>query len=295
MSLAVVQARFREMDLRRIDPEHEVGRLREFLSESDPHDYLLEDIDEWIREGRLWAGVEGGSWVAFGRLHDLGRGEGWVSGLRVQLSRRGQGLGGKFLTGLLSDARSIGLTELRAVIEDGNLSSRRLFARLGFRPIFEMALRRAKAGPIGAGPLRPALAGEGLDGPIGWLPSRTGRVDLLPGTDGGRFGRWDPHILDRWIKEGKLYLGRELAAAVQVDWLREPRTMWVNPLQGEPGSLIPAIASLAKTLGKDEWQAYLPSTGDLRRVYANLGLSPHPHWGDRIHLYERIEGRPSPH
>jgi len=281
------------MDLRRIDPEHQVGLLREFLSESDPHDYLIEDIDEWIREGRLWAGVEGGSWVAFGRLHDLGHGEGWVSGLRVQLSRRGQGLGGKFLTGLLSDARSIGLTELRAVIEDGNRASRGLFARLGFRPIFEMTLRRAKAGPIGAEPLRPARAGEVLVGPIGWLPSRTGRVDLLPGTDGGRFGRWDPHILDRWIQEGKLYRGHGLAAAVQVDWLREPRTMWVNPLQGEPASLIPAIASLAKTLGQEEWQAYLPSTEDLRRVYANLGLSPHPHWGDRIHLYERTEPRPA--
>jgi len=281
------------MDLRRIDPEHELGRLREFLSGSDSHDYLLEDIDEWIGEGRLWAGVEGESWVAFGRLHDLGRSEGWVSGLRVGISRRGQGLGGQFLTGLLSDARSIGLTDLRAVIEDGNVASRRLFARFGFRPIFEMALRRAKAGTVDAEPLRPARAGEGLDGPIGWLPSRTGRVDLLPGTDGGRFGRWDPHILDRWVKEGKLYVGHGLAAAVQVDWLREPRTMWVNPLQGEPGSLIPAIALLAKTLGQEEWQAYLPSTDDLRRVYVNLGLIPHAHWGDRIHLYERIEGRPA--
>jgi|GEM_PF-629626 len=293
MSLAEVQARFRGMDLHRIDPEHEVGRLREFLSESDPRDYLIEDIDDWIQEGRLWTGVEGGSWVAFGRLHDLGRGEGWVSGLRVQNSKRGQGFGGKFLTGLLSDARSIGLTELRAVIEDENLASRRLFARLGFRPMFEMTLRCAKAGSIGAESLRPALAGEGLHGPIGWLPSRTERVDLLPGTDGGRFGRWDPHILDRWIKEGKLFLGHELAAAVQVDWLREPRTMWVNPLQGNPGSLIPAIASLAKTLGQEEWQAYLPSTEDLRRVYANLGLSPYPFWGDRIHLYERTEARPA--
>lgn len=286
-------ARSSDMELHRIDPEHELKRLREFLSESDPHDYLLEDIDEWIREGRLWAGIEGGNWVAFGRVHDLGRGEGWVSGLRVQLSKRGQGLGGKFLTGLVSDARSIGLTELRAVIEDGNLASRRLFARLGFRPMFEMALRRAKAGTVAGGPLRPARAGESLDGPIGWLPARTGRVDLLPGTDGGRLGRWDPHILDRWAEEGKLYVGHELAAAVQTDWLRGPRTMWVNPLQGEPAELIPAIASLAKALDQEEWQAYLPSTEDLRRTYANLGLSPHPFWGDRIHLYERTEARPA--
>jgi GNAT superfamily N-acetyltransferase len=281
------------MDLHRIDPDHDVGHLREFLSESDPHDYLIVGIDEWIREGRLSAGVEGGSWVAFGRIHDLGRGEGWVSGLRVELSRRGQGLGGKFLTSLLSDARSNGLTALRAVIEDGNLASQRLFARLGFRPIVEMALRRAKAGTVGEELLRRARSGEGLDGPIGWIPSRTERVDLLPGTDGGRFGRWDPHILDRWIEEGKLYLGHELAAAVQVDWLREPRTMWVNPLQGEPSTLLPALASLAKTLEQEEWQAYLPSTENLRKVYAGLGLSPHPSWGDRIHLYERIDEGPA--
>jgi GNAT superfamily N-acetyltransferase len=290
---AAVQPWFKEMDLHRIDPEHEVGRLREFLSESDPHDYLLEDIDEWARNGRLWAGVEGGSWVAFGRTHDLGRGEGWVSGLRVERSRRGQGLGVRFLSGLLCDARSTGLTELRAVIEDENLASRRLFTRLGFRPIFEMTLRRGEVGTVGSQPLRPALDGEGLGGPIGWIPSRTDRVDLLPGTDGGRFGRWDPDIVDRWIKEGKLYVGNELAVAVQVDWLHRPRTMWVNPLRGEPSALVPAIASLARALGQEEWQAYLPSTDELRRVYANLALSPHPRWGDRIHLYERVEGRPS--
>jgi RimJ/RimL family protein N-acetyltransferase len=273
----------------RLDPEHDLERLREFLLDSDPRDYLLEDLDEWTRGGRLWVGMEGGSWVAFGRIHDLGHGEGWVSGLRVGLSRRGEGLGSQLLNCLLSDARSSGLTELRAVIEDGNQASRRLFDRHGFHPIFEMTLRRAKAGAVGAQPLRPARAGDRRDRPIGWLPSLTGRVDLLPGSEGGRFGRWDPHILERWSKEGKLYVGLELAAAVQVDWLREPRTMWVNPLQGDPDSLLPAIAALAKTLGQEEWQAYLPSTEHLRQVYASLGLSPHAFWGDRIHLYERTE------
>ena len=277
------------MELHRLDPGHELKRLGEFLSESDPHDYLLEDIEEWARDGRLWVGVEGGSWVAFGRIHDLGHGEGWVSGLRVGLLRRGQGLGGRLLSGLLSDARSIGLTELRAVIEDGNWVSRRLFARHGFRPIFEMTLRRARAGTAGAEPLSMARTGDRVDGPIGWVPSLTGRVDLLPGAEGGRFGRWDPRILDRWIKERKLYVGRELAAAVQVDWLREPRTMWVNPLQGEPRALLPAITLLAKALGQEEWQAYLPSTEHLRNEYANLGLNPHAFWGDRIHLYERTD------
>jgi RimJ/RimL family protein N-acetyltransferase len=277
------------MELHRLDPRRELERLREFLSESDPRDYLLEDMDEWIRDGRLWVGMEGERWVAFGRIHDLGRGEGWLSGLRVGISRRRQGRGGHLLSGLLSDARSLGLTELRAVIEDGNQPSRRLFARYGFHPILEMTLRRAKAGAMEAEPLHQARTGDRLDGPIGWVPSRSGRVDLLPGSEGGRFGRWDPHILDRWIKEGKLYVGRELAAAVQVDWLREPRTLWVNPLQGDPTSLFPAVGFLAKTLGQEEWQAYLPSTELLRQRYASLGLSPHSFWRDRIHLYERTE------
>ena len=281
------------MELHHIDPEHEIGQLRGFLSRSDPHDYLLADIEDWVSEGRLWAGVEEGNWVAFGRIHDLGRGEGWVSGLRVDRVRRGQGLGRQFLTALLSDARSIGLTEVRAVIEDGNLASRRLFARLGFGAIFEMSLRTAKAGIGSAEPLRPARSGEGPDGPVGWLPSRTGRVDLLPGAEGGRLGRWDPRLLQRWTREGKLYVGPGIAVAVQVDWLREPPTMWVNPLRGEPGSLLPAISMLAKSLGQDGWQGYLPSTEELRRQYANLGLVPHPHWGDRIHLYERIETQPA--
>jgi GNAT superfamily N-acetyltransferase len=277
------------MNMHRLDSEHELERLREFLSESDPRDYLLDDMEDWARDGRLWVGVEGGRWVAFGRIHDLGRGEGWVSGLRVGLSERGQGRGGQLLSGLLSDARSLGLTELRAVIEDGNQPSRRLFDRHGFRPVFEMALRHAVAISGGAGALRPARPGDRLAGPVGWVPALSGRVDLLPGSEGGRFGRWDPAILGRWITEGKLYLGPGLAAAVQVDWLREPRTMWVNPLQGEPVSLFPAVASLAKTLGQEEWQTFLPSSERLRQVYADLGLSPHASWGDRIHLYERTE------
>jgi len=277
------------MELHRLEPEHELERLREFLSESDPDDYLLEDIDEWIRDGRLWVGVEGGNWVAFGRIHDLGHGEGWVSGLRVGSSRRGQGLGSQLLSGMLSDARSVGLTELRAVIEADNLASRRLFVRHGFLPTIEMTLRRAKAATGGAEPLRLARTGDRLIGPIGWIPALTGRVDLLPGGEGGRFGRWQPHVVDRWIAEGKLYVGPGLAAAVQVDWLREPRTMWVNPLQGQPESLLPAIGVLARALGQEDWQAYLPSTDHLRRVYADLGLSAHAFWGDRIHLYERTE------
>jgi hypothetical protein len=191
---------------------------------------------------------------------------------------------------MLSDARSVGLTELRAVIEAENLASRQLFTRHRFVPIFEMTLRRATAVTGSAEPLRLAEPGYRLDGPIGWIPSLTGRVDLLPGAEGGRMGRWNPRIVDRWITEGKLYVGPGLAAAVQVDWLREPRTMWVNPLQGEPEILLPAIALLAKSLGQEEWQAYLPSTDHLRQVYTDLGLSAHAFWGDRIHLYERTEG-----
>ena len=283
------------MELHRLDPASELEPLRAFLSASDPDDYLLEDIEEWVQDGRLSVGVEDGSWVAFGRVHDLGHGEGWVSGLRVGLSLRGRGLGGQLLNGLLADGRSIGLSEFRAVIEDGNRASRRLFARHGFRSIYEMTLRRASAGTSGAEALHRVRASERPMGPIGWVPSLTGRVDLLPGPEGGRFGRWDPGILDRWIREGKLYVGRGLAAAVQLDWVRVPRTMWVNPLQGEPGPLLRAITSLAATLGQEEWQAFLPSTEHLREVYASLGLRPHPSWGDRIHLYELIEAPSASH
>ena len=280
------------MELRPLDPKVEVEPLRKFLSQSDPHDYLLEDIDEWIRHGRLWVGVEGSSWVAFGRIHDLGHGEGWVSGLRIGSSRRREGLGSQLLRTLMSDARSNGLTELRGVIEDKNVASRQLFGRHGFLPTVELTLRRAAAATGNAEQLRLAVAGDRLDGPIGWIPSLAGVVDFLPGAEGGRYGRWNSRIVERWIAEGKLYVGSGLAAAVQVDWLREPRTLWVNPLQGEPKALLPAISCLSKTLGHPEWQAFLPSTAELRQEYADLGMSPHTSWGDRIHLYERIE-RPS--
>jgi len=277
------------MQFHRVDPQQDLAQLRAFLTDSDPRDYLLDEMEEWTRDGRLWAGTEGGVWVAFGRVHDLGSGEAWVSGLRVALPHRGQGMGNQLLNGLLADARSVGLSEYRAVIEDENLRSRALFARNGFRPVVEMTLRRGSSRPGGSDLLRRARSGDRLGGPVGWIPAATGRVDLVPGPDAGRFGRWDPRVVARWVDESKLYLAPGMAVAVQADWLTRPRTLWANPLTGDPEELLPAIGSLANRLGQEEWQAFLPSTEPLRRLYADQGLHPHPAWGDRIHLYERID------
>ena len=277
------------MDLHRIDPARDADRVREFLSSSDPDDYLLEGLDEWVREGRLYAGVEKGAWVVFARLHDLGDGEGWLSGMRVLSSRRGQGLGSEFVKGLLSEARASGLTDLRAVIEDENIASRRLVGHFGFRSAASMCLRRGLPDPTAPAVLRPAGPDDDLGGPVGWIPERTERVDLLPGTDGGRFGRWRPSLPRRWAEEGKLYLAPGIAAAVQEDWWREPRTLWVNPLRGSPAALFPAVAALTHSLGHEEWQAFLPSTDELRAEYHRLGALPHAAWGDRVQLYERSE------
>lgn len=275
--------------MHRIDPLRDIDRLRDFLFATDPSDYLLQDLTEWIPEGRLWVGEEEGEWVAFGRLHDLGDGEGWVSGVRVEPARRGRGIGGQLLSGLLSDARAVGLIALRAVIENTNHTSRRLFERFGFRPVVAMTLRRGRARDGDANPFRPAKVGEGLDGPVGWLPAFSDRVDLLPGSDGGRLGGWRLPLLTRWAGEGKLFLGPGLAVAVQTDWSQGPRTLWVNPLRGDSPSLLPALGQLAGSMEHDEWQAFLPSTEHLRSEYAAYGASPHPQWGDRVLLYERFD------
>jgi len=282
------------MNLRPLNPAHDLDHLRDFLASSDPEDYLLEDLPEWAQEGRLWVGEERGEWVAFGRLQDLGDAEGWVSGLRVWPARRGQGLGGRLLDRLLSDARTIGVTALRAVIDDGNAASRRLFGRLGFGPVAALTLRRGLAQDEPANPFHRAGPRDHLDRPVGWLPALADRVDLLPGSEGGRFGGWRPSLLARWAAEGKLYLGPGLAVAVQVDWWKEPRTLWVNPLQGDPASLLPALGPLARALGHEEWQAFLPSTEQLRAEYALCGTLPHPSWGDRVRLYERFDLPPIP-
>jgi len=282
------------MDLRLLDPVHDVNRLRDFLSEGDPADYLLEDLSEWIRDGRLWIGEEGGEWVAFGRLHDLGNGEGWVSGLRVRPARRGQGLGRGLLERMTSDARTIGVAALRAVIEDGNTPSRRLFHRFGYRSVADLTLRRGPAREGRTNRLRAARPGDQLEGPVGWLPALANLVDLLPGSDGGRFGVWRPSLLARWIGEGKLFVGPGLAVAVQVDWWKEPRTLWVNPLQGDPASVLSALGPLTQALGHEEWQAFLPSSDPLRSEYARCGSMPHPSWGDRVQLYEWFDRSPSP-
>lgn len=280
------------MDFHRVDPTHELEALRHFLSASDPDDYLLTDAANWIRDGRLWAGLEGDRWLAFGRLHDLGEGEGWVSGFRVAAPRRGQGLGGQLLDRIVADARSIGLTSLRAAIEVENLASARLFVRSTFRPVLELTLRcgRAESGP--APKLHRVEAGTHWSGPVGWLPGTTGYVDVLPGEDGGRFGRWRPSLGDRWVKEGKLYAAPGVVVAVQVDWWSDPRTLWVNPLEGTPELLVHAVGALARTLGHEEWQAFLPSSDEARREYDRLGLFPHAAWGDRLRIFERNEPRP---
>jgi len=274
------------MDFHRIDPRRDLAVLRDFLSASDPDDYLLEDLAEWVHDGRLWVGREGGRWLAFGRLHDLGETEGWVSGFRVAAPRRGQGLGGELLGQIVADARSVGLTSLRASIEVENVASSRLFARSGFRPVLELTLRCGRARPGSGRALRRWERGAVWSGPVGWLPQATGYVDVLPGEDGGRFGRWRRSLVERWTREGKLYVAEGVAVAVQVDWWTSPRTLWVNPLQGEVGELVDAVSALAASLGHEEWQAFLPSSEALRRDYARLGLVPHPAWGDRLRIFE---------
>jgi GNAT superfamily N-acetyltransferase len=282
------------MEFHRIDAEGERAPLRAFLSESDPEDYLLKELDEWVRDGRLWVGEQGGRWLVFGRLHDLGEGEGWISGLRVLSSRRREGLGSQLVSRLLSDARSIGITELRAVIENENVASRRLFERFGFSSVMEMALRRGRPRSSASVALHRAETGTPLSGPVGWLPSLTGRVDLMPGSDGGRFGRWRPALVERWAREGKLYVGPGFAAAVQEDWWREPRTLWVNPLQGEPSALVSALGALTESLGHEEWEAFLPSGDENRKQYERLGIDRNPYWGDRVQLYEWAAAEDAP-
>ena len=277
------------MRFHRIDPTHELGRLREFLAASDPNDYLLEEVSEWIHRGRLWAGEVDGEWLTFGRLDDLGDGEGWVSAFRVAAPRRGEGLGRELLGHILSDARSIGLTSLRAAIEFENAASSRLFTRFGFGPVLEVTLRCGRPLSSERSLLRRADPGGHLTGPIGWFPSSSGYVDLLPGTDGGRFGRWRPSLAERWANEGKLYVAPGLAVAVQEDWWTTPRTLWVNPLQGEPAPLVSSVSSLTHALGHQEWQAFLPSSDDARAEYDRLGLFRHPFWGDRVRIFERNE------
>jgi len=277
------------MEFHRVDPARELEAVRGFLSASDPNDYLLEDLADWIRHGRIWAGLEGGRWLAFGRLHDLGEHEGWVSGFRVDAAHRGHGLGGQLLGQIVSDALSIGLRSLRAAIEVENVASSRLFARSGFRPVLELTLRCGRA-RAGSGPaLHRVPPGERWNGPVGWLPEATGYVDLLPGEDGGRFGRWRPSLAGRWSDEGKLYVAAGLAVAVQVDWWKSPRTLWANPLEGDLEALVGAVSALTAVLGHEEWQAFLPSAEGARREYDRLGLSPHPAWGDRVRVFERNE------
>jgi GNAT superfamily N-acetyltransferase len=274
------------MQFDRIDPDRELDHLREFLSDSDPDDYLLDDLDEWIHHGRLWAGAERGDWLAFGRLDDLGGQEGWVSGFRVAAPRRGEGLGGQLLAHILSDARTIGLMSLRAAIEVQNIASSHLFARFGFRPVLEVTLRCGHPHTTGGTLLEKARPGSPLSGPVGWFPERTGYVDLLPDAEGGRFGRWRPSLVERWADEGKLYVAPGLAVAVQVDWWKSPRTLWVNPLLGALDPLVSAVSSLAHTLEHEEWQAFLPSTDEARAAYDRLGLFRHPFWGDRVQIFE---------
>ena len=279
------------MEMVRVHPQNDADRVRSFLARSDPDDYLLEGLDEWVREGRLWALVDRGEWLGFGRLHDLGDGEGWASGFRVMAGRRGQGLGSELLRGILEDARAVGIHAVRAVIEDGNLASRRLFERCGFASVAELALRCGRPRSGSAHPLRLAAPGASLDGPVGWVAQNTGRVDLVPGNDGGRFGRWRPTLVARWAREGKLYMGSGLAIAVQEDWWAHPRTLWVNPLQGELEALVAALDALTAERSHDEWQAFLPSSETLRAEYEHAGLVPHPFWGDRVRLYERFDDR----
>ncbi len=277
------------MQLRAFDPAREAETLRRFLIEEDPEDYLLEDFDAWAWAPGIVVATDGDRLVGLGRLTELSPPEGWISGLRVVRRRRGEGIGRALLQELLDRAGDRGPPVLRAIIEDKNRVSRRLFTRLGFRAVAALTLRHgiASAPEPGAAALAPISDATRLPA-VEWVGARSGLVDLVPGRDVGRFGRWRPELYPRWAAEGKLYAGAELVVAVQLRWRRDPPTVWISPLVGAPERLIPALGRLAGDLGRTAWDGYLPGDEALRPLYDRLGARALPEWGDRVALYERV-------
>ncbi len=277
------------MPVRAFHPSHEAETLRRFLIEEDPEDYLLEDFDAWARTPGIVVATDEDRLVGLGRLTQLSPQEGWISGLRVARRRRGEGLGRALLQELLDRASDVAPLVLRAIIEDKNRVSRRLFTSLGFRPVAALTLRHgiASAPEPGAAVLVRIPDATRLP-PVEWVVTRHGLVDLLPDWDVGRFVRWRPEFYARWAAEGKLYAGAALVAAVQLRWRRNPPTIWISPLVGAPPRLIPALGHLAGDLGVTAWDGYLPGEETLRPLYDRLGARTLPEWGNRVALYERV-------
>ncbi len=277
------------MPVRAFDPSREAETLRRFLIEEDPEDYLLEDFDAWAWTPGIIVATEGDRLVGLGRLTQLSPQEGWVSGFRVVRRRRGEGLGRALLRELLERARDAGPLVLRAIIEDKNRVSRRLFTSLGFRPVAALTLRHgiASAPEPGAAALV-RISDATLLPPVEWVGVRHGVVDLLPDRDVGRFGPWRPELYARWAAEGKLYAGADLVVAVQLRWRKNPPTVWISPLVGAPQRLIPALGHLAGDLGGTAWDGYFPGDETVRPLYDRLGARALPEWGDRVALYERV-------
>jgi len=281
------------MQLRRFEPESDAGALRRFLVRGDPEDYLLADLDAWTRVGRGWVGVDGDEWVAFGRLEELGRLEGWISAMRVDPGRQRSGLGKQLLGGLLADAASLGLQSLRAVIEDRNEPSRRLFGALGFHESIPLSLRQGLAVGTGSPSLRAARSSEVPTEVPYWAQLNSGLIDLLPGDGGGRFGTWHRSLASGWASEGKLFAAEELAVAVRPDWGTDPRTLWVVPVSGAPERLFPALGGLCQTLGHEAWLGFLPGAEEFRHRLDRSGSAAYPAWGAHVHLFEREVPRPA--
>jgi GNAT superfamily N-acetyltransferase len=282
------------MEIRPLRNERERSALRAFLAEADAADYLLEEFDDWSREAAVYVGLHEGSIVALGRIHDLGEGDAWVSGVRVHPDLRRQGFGRKLVQELLDLAAARGCRTARAVTEDENAASRRLFGRLGFRPTAPLTLREGPARPPDADdPAIELAVTDELPGRPGWFPGEFGVCDVIPHDHAGFFGAWRSALLGRWVGERKLWIGSDLAIVVLRDWIASPSTIWAQPLAGSADSVLSAFSVVAHRLGAEAWQAFLPADGDRPARYDALGAAPHATWGCRAHLFEARLPEPS--
>jgi ribosomal-protein-alanine N-acetyltransferase len=106
---------------------------RELFAEEPWSERVL--TDEMVAPGRYYlVALEEGQIVGYGGLARFGT-EAHVMTLGVRADRRGHGLGGRLLTGLLTEAGRRRVDRVLLEVAADNDAAKRLYARHGFRPI----------------------------------------------------------------------------------------------------------------------------------------------------------------
>lgn len=246
-----------------------------------PDDYVLDYLREMLRDRVVIAAEDDGRIVAMAGVTECADRALWIGQMRTHPAYRRRGFARRLLD--YAEARAVreGRPALRLWASHGNIASRTLFGRVGFREVAAFTRVTAPALAGGGRPLRADRRGQET-----W---RSWRRSLYRRAGRG-YVSYHWHFLPLTLRMMRIFAGRgeTLVAgrAAVLAWTEEgDDTAYASVLAGGRDGLLAARAAAAMR-GRPRVEVFLPRHGTVLAWAKATGFAPAA-WGGHAVLYER--------